>query len=62
MAISAILSAALSASLQSTNSLSPHKHGGHHARSLTDVDAQGSSVAGAPSPTGKVGGKVDVTA
>jgi hypothetical protein len=62
MASSAILSAAVSASLQSPNSLGPYKHSGHHSRPLTDIDAQGSSVAAAPSSSGKVGSKLDVTA
>jgi hypothetical protein len=62
MASSAILSAAVSASLQSPNSLSPYKHSGHHPRPLTGIDAQGSSVVTAPSSNGKVGGKLDVTA
>jgi len=42
--------------------LGRHKHGGHHAQSLSDVDAQGSSVASAPSSTGKVGSKVNMSA
>jgi hypothetical protein len=62
MASSAILSAALSATPQSPNSLSPYKHSGHHPRPLTDIDAQGSSLVTAPSSTGKVGSKIDVTA
>ena len=62
MASSAILSAAVSASLQSPNSLSLYKHSGRHPRPLTDIDAQGSSVAAAPGASGKVGSKLDVTA
>ena len=62
MASSAVLSAAVSASLQSPNSLGPYKHSGHHPRPLTGIDVQGSSVATAPSSTGTVGSKVDVIA
>lgn len=38
-----------------------HKQGSRPP-SLSDIDAQGSSVASAPSPTGKIASKVDVTA
>jgi hypothetical protein len=40
--------------------VSPHKHG--HFHSMSDVDAQGSSVASAPSSSGKIGSKVDLSA
>jgi hypothetical protein len=43
-------------------SLAPHKHGGHRPPSLADVDAAGSSAAPPPSATGKIGGKIDITA
>ena len=49
-------------SQQAVQSLGQHKHGGHHSHSLSDIDAQGSSVTSALSSTGKVGGKVDVIA
>jgi hypothetical protein len=39
--------------------LSHHKRGGH---SLTDVDAASSSAPPAPSKTGKLGSKVDISA
>jgi hypothetical protein len=63
MAISGMFSAGSHASIQqAVQSLSHPKHGGHHGRSLTDVDAAGSSVASAPSQTGKIGSKIDTTA
>ena len=63
MAISGISSASFyAASQQAILSLSHHKHGGHHGSSLTDIDAAGSSVASAPSQTGKIGSKIDITA
>jgi len=49
-------------SQQPLSTVSQHKHGGHHSTSLSDIDAQGSSVASSPSSTGKVGSKIDVTA
>lgn len=63
MAISGIsLNTGAAASAQQAPSInSPHKHGHHRASSMADVDAQGSSIATAPSPTGKVGSKVDIT-
>ncbi len=63
MAISAMSSVNVHASSQQAlQSLSHHKYGGHHGRSLSDVDAISSSVASAPSKTGKIGSKIDVTA
>ena len=50
------------ASQQAVQSLSHHKHGGNHGQSLTDIDATGSSMASAPSKTGKIGSKIDITA
>jgi hypothetical protein len=38
-----------------------HKHGKHHAASISDVDAQSSSLASGASSTGKVGSKVDIS-
>jgi hypothetical protein len=49
-------------SQQAVQSLSHHKQGGHHGRSLSDVDATSSSVGSAPSKTGKIGSKIDITA
>ena len=43
-------------------SLSHHKQGGRHGHSLADVDATSSSVATAPSKTGKIGSKIDLSA
>jgi len=37
------------------------RHGGHHGKSISDVDAQTSSIAAAPSAAGKTGGKLDIT-
>jgi hypothetical protein len=63
MAISGISSAGFQASSQqAVQSLAQHKHGGHRPHSLTDVDAIGSSVASAPSATGKIGSKLNMTA
>jgi hypothetical protein len=63
MAISAMSSPSFHASShQAMQSLSHHKQGGRHGHSLTDVDATGSSVASAPSKTGKIGSKIDLTA
>ena len=63
MAISGMSLAGLhTSSQQALQSLSHHKYGGHHGHSLTDVDATSSSVASAPSKTGKIGSKLDVTA
>jgi hypothetical protein len=62
MAISGVSTAAPPpSSHQAAHALGHHKRGGHHS-SLTDIDLQGSSVATAPSSTGKVGSKLDVTA
>lgn len=73
MALSGIASVGFHASNQSAvQSLTQHKHGGHRPPSISDVDAMrsgamrsgamGSSVASAPSPTGKIGSKLDVSA
>jgi hypothetical protein len=61
MAIAA-MSGFHAASQQALQSLSQHKNGGHHGRSLSDVDAISSSVATAPSKTGKIGSKIDISA
>jgi len=44
---------------QAAQSLSHHKRGGH---SLADVDVTRSSAPPAPSNTGKIGSKVDISA
>ena len=63
MAISGMSSASFHASAQQgLQSLSHHKHSGRPGQSLTDVDAAGSSVASAPSGTGKIGSKIDIRA
>jgi hypothetical protein len=61
MAISGMSSAGAS-SQQAMQSLSHHKNSGHHGRSLSDIDAAGSSLASAPSKTGKTGSKIDISA
>jgi hypothetical protein len=62
MAISGISTAAPPpSSHQAAHARGHHKRGGHSS-SLSDIDVQGSSVATAPSSTGKVGSKLDVTA
>jgi hypothetical protein len=63
MAIPGMSSASFHASGQSAlQSLSHHKHGGRHGQSLSDIDATGSSVASAPSKSGKIGSKIDISA
>lgn len=64
MAISGVSAAAgaYAASQQPVQSIDQHKHGKHHAVSISDVDGQSSSVASAPGSTGKIGSKVDITA
>ena len=62
MAISGISVASLLSSAPPTLQPSDQRKHGHHALSLSDIDAQGSSVAPSPSATGKTGSKVDVTA
>jgi hypothetical protein len=49
-------------SQQALQSLTQHKHGGHHGHSITDVDVTSSSVTSAPSKTGKIGSKIDISA
>jgi hypothetical protein len=62
MALSGIASGAShAASQQAAQSSSSHVHNGRRIQSLTDIDAQGSSVASAPGATGKIGSKVDIT-
>ena len=62
MSTSTVNSASLSATAQRPlQSVGHHKHG-HHSHSLSDIDAQGSSIASAPSSSGKIGSKVNVTA
>lgn len=61
MAISATSAAGIyTMGQQPTQSVSQHKHGGHRSHSLSDIDAQGSSLATAPSTTGKIGSKLNV--
>jgi hypothetical protein len=64
MAVAGISFAASShAASQHTASTSRRQqHGGPQAPSMTDIDAQGSSVVSPPSTTGKIGTKIDITA
>jgi hypothetical protein len=61
MTISGI-SASMAAPHQSAQMLGLHKHGHRQSHSLTDIDAQGSSVAPPPSVNGTLGSRVDMTA
>jgi hypothetical protein len=62
MAISGITPGSIYATnSQPLQSISQHKQNTHHSISMSDIDAQGSSVASAPSSTGKVGSKVNLT-
>jgi hypothetical protein len=62
MAISAPASAGFHASNHQAQSVSQHKHGGHRFQSLSDIDSVSSSVSSAPSASGKIGSKLNVTA
>jgi hypothetical protein len=64
MAVSGISLAASShvAGQQAASTSGRHRQSGRQTPSLTDIDAQGSSVASAPSATGKIGSKVNITA
>jgi hypothetical protein len=62
MALSAIASAGSHATSHNAQSVSQHKHGGHRFQSMSDLDSTSSSVASAPSASGKTGGKLNVTA
>ena len=62
MAISGITPGSIyAASSQPLQSISQHKQNAHQSISLSDIDAQGSSVASTPSASGKVGSKVNLT-
>jgi len=61
MAVSAVSAAGAYSASQPLPSVSQHKHNGKQMPSLSDIDAQGSSVATPPSATGKIGSKVDLT-
>jgi hypothetical protein len=62
MTISGISTAA-AVGAYSPQPVSPSAHQKHnHFHSLSDVDAQGSSVASSPSTSGKTGSKVDISA
>jgi hypothetical protein len=62
MSVSGISAAASShaASQQPSPSSALHRHHGHQTPSNTDIDAQGSSVASAPSSTHKIGSKINI--
>jgi hypothetical protein len=62
MSVSAISAGGIYAtSQQPVQSLSYNKQASHRPTSLSDIDAQSSSLATAPSLTGKVGSKVNLT-
>jgi len=61
MAITGVSAAGAYAPSQPVQQTGQHKHGKHHSPSISDVDAQSSSIAGAASSTGKVGGKIDIS-
>jgi hypothetical protein len=62
MAISGITPRSIyAASSQPLQSISQHKQNAHNSISLSDIDAQGSSVSSTPSSSGKVGSKVNLT-
>jgi hypothetical protein len=52
---------ASAAGQQAMQTIGPHKHGKHHAASISDVDGQSSSVAAASS-SGKPGSQIDISA
>jgi hypothetical protein len=56
------LGAASGQSAQASQSSSPQRRHGAHAPSMSDVDAQSSSLASSNRSTGRVGSKVDITA
>ncbi|MGA2892933.1 MAG: hypothetical protein ABSE22_08685 [Xanthobacteraceae bacterium] len=60
LAISGIGAAQSSQPAQMSQSTGQHRHGGH-SHSISDVDAQSSSVASAAKSTGRVGSKLNVT-
>ena len=62
MNVSGVSAAGIYASSQQVQGMDPSKHGRRHdTSSITDVDAQSSSVATAPSVTGKIGSKLNIT-
>jgi hypothetical protein len=61
MATSGISAAGAYTPNQQIQQIGQHKHGKHQSSLMSDIDAQGSSVSTAPSSTGKVGKKVDIT-
>ena len=63
MAISGVTPGGIYATSQPPlQSVGQHKHGAQHYTSMSDIDAQGSSVASPPSASGKVGSKINMTA
>ena len=61
MAIIGVSTAAGYAASQPMQQTGQHKHGKHHSASISDVDAQSSSLASAASSSGKIGSKLDVS-
>jgi hypothetical protein len=62
MAVSGVSAAGAYAASQPVQSLGQHKHDRHQSLSLSDVDAQSSSVATGATSTSKTGSKVDLSA
>jgi len=64
MSISGVSAAGGTASSQQAQSLTPssHKHSRHHAQSISDVDAQSSSLANTQSSASPTGQKVNILA
>ncbi len=61
MAISGVSNAAAYTASQPIQQTGQHKHGKHHAGSISDVDAQSSSIASAGSSSGQLGSKVNIS-
>jgi len=64
MAISGISAASHyhASSAQVSPTSGHHRQTGHHAKSISNVDAQSSSVVSVPTSTGRTSSKIDVTA
>jgi hypothetical protein len=63
MNVSGLAASQYQSSTQQLSESTGHRrqHGGHGHASLADIDAQSSSLVSAPSTTGRVGSKLDVS-
>jgi len=61
MAITGVSSAAAYAASQPIQQIGQHKHGKHQGGSISDLDAQSSSIASAGGSNGQPGSKVDIS-